>query len=116
RMGYAPDACAIDVTHSEHDPDGSKDDAWEPLLAKTNLQPHTQHQFEVHGTTNATHVRLRIWPDGGISRLRLMGIASDAGREKAGLRYVRAMPAPELEAALRSCCGSTSWVDAVAKE
>lgn len=114
--GNAPDACAIDIINSATDPDGSKDDGWQPLLGKVNLQPHTQHQFEVHSAVNATHVRMRIWPDGGISRLRLMGIASEAGREKAGIRYVRAMPAPELEAALRSCCGSSGWVAAMAKE
>jgi len=59
---------------------------------------------------------MRIWPDGGISRLRLLGIASAKGRERAGMKYVRAMPEPELEAALRACCGSTSWIRAMIGE
>lgn len=115
--GNAPDACAIDVTTLESgDPDGSKDGGWRPLLAKTNLQPHTAHSFgdgQVAPAGPATHVRLRIWPDGGISRLRLLGIASDRGRERAGMRYLNAMPHPELEAALRACCGSNAWVRAM---
>ena len=45
-----------------------------------------------------------------------MGITSAAGRERAGLKYVRAMPEPELEAALRACCGSTSWIRAMMSE
>jgi len=113
--GNAPDFCAIDVTNSDGDPDGSKDDGWLPLLSKTSLQPHTEHRFDTRGGP-ATHVRLRIWPDGGISRLRLFGVATDAGRERAGMRYVRAMPEPELETVLRSCCASTRWIAAMVKE
>jgi allantoicase len=113
--GNAPDACAIDVRASgegERDPAGSDEEGWVPLLERTSLQPHTAHVFEdaLRAAGPATHVRLRIWPDGGISRLRLLGIASAAGRERAGMGYVRSMPEPELETALRSCCGSTAWV------
>ncbi|HVH41082.1 MAG TPA: allantoicase [Labilithrix sp.] len=116
--GNAPDACAIDVATSASDPDGSTDDAWRPLLARTNLQPHTAHVFEdeVLPAGAATHVRLRIWPDGGVSRLRLFGVASDAGRERSGLRYLGALPEPELEAAFRACCGSSAWVRAMVDE
>jgi allantoicase len=104
------------------DPDGASDEGWIPLLPKTSLQPHTQHVFEdelaqsTGARTGATHVRMRIWPDGGVSRLRLFGIVSDAGRERAGMRYLRAMPDPELEAALKSCCGSNGWVAAMRDE
>jgi len=110
--GNAPDACAIDVTTSTKDPDGGNDAGWRPLLDRTKLQPHTQHVFEdeLLAAGEATHVRLRIWPDGGVSRLRLFGVASDAGREASGMKYLRAMPEPELHAALLSCCGSTAWV------
>jgi allantoicase len=113
--GNAPDACAIDVIASSHaDPDGSKDDGWRPLLGRTNLQPHTAHAFDERhlaaGGDDVTHARLRIWPDGGISRLRLLGIASRAWRERSGLAYVRAMPEPERESAFRACCGSSAWV------
>lgn len=113
--GNAPDACAIDVAMSATDPDGSKDEGWQPLLPRTNLQPHTAHVFD-DLAGEATHVRLRIWPDGGVSRLRLFGIADPAGRERAGLRYLRAMPESELDAALRACCGSSAWVRAIASD
>jgi allantoicase len=49
---------------------------WAPLLAETSLKPHTRHFFnEVLARTPAaaTHVRLNIFPDGGISRLRVWG-------------------------------------------
>jgi allantoicase len=116
-QGNAPDACAIDVaTVHDGDPDGARDEAWRPLLARTSLQPHTAHVLrdELAAAGDATHVRLRIWPDGGVSRLRLFGVASPAGRERWGLRYLRAMPEPELDAALRACCGSAAWVRGMA--
>ncbi len=127
--GNAPDFASLDVATAAadangimHDPDGAKDEGWIPLLAKTSLQPHTQHVFEDElasspgARAHATHVRMRIWPDGGVSRLRLFGTVGEAGRERAGMRYMRAMPDAELEAALTSCCGSSGWVSAMREE
>lgn len=115
--GNAPDTASLCVACSPSgDPDGGSDEGWTPLLARTRLLPHTTHLFEdellAHGP--ATHVRMRIWPDGGVSRLRLFGTPSARGREEAGMRRVRAMPRAELEAALRACCGSSAWVSGVA--
>jgi allantoicase len=49
--------------------------SWRPLVAETPLQPHTRHVFEASDTAAATHVRLNIYPDGGVARLRLIGRA-----------------------------------------
>lgn len=117
--GNAPDACSLEVIRSEKDPEGAKDEGWRPLLGKTNLQPHTEHVFEDELSSDAapaTHVRMRIWPDGGVGRLRLFAVPTDHGRERAGLRYLRAMPEPELRASLKACCGCEAWVDAMVKE
>ncbi len=116
--GNAPDGCAIDVATSDTDPDGAEGEGWRPLLERTSLQPHTAHAFEdaVLAAGDATHVRLRIWPDGGVSRLRLFGVVGPAGRERSGMRYLRAMPEPELEAAFRACCGSSQWVRGMVEE
>jgi allantoicase len=47
---------------------------WNQLVANTPLQPHTRHRFvrEVEQQP-CTHVRLNIYPDGGVARLRLFG-------------------------------------------
>jgi allantoicase len=56
----------------------SENAVWSPLLLKrTRLVPHSQHVFTVaedHLASNviATHVRLRMYPDGGIARLRVL--------------------------------------------
>jgi allantoicase len=46
--------------------------AWPVLLPRTPLQPDTAHRFRVDNG-EATHVRLDIFPDGGVARLRLFG-------------------------------------------
>ncbi|MFD0659950.1 hypothetical protein [Thermocatellispora tengchongensis] len=47
--------------------------AWFELLPRTRLQPDTPHRFRLPAPRPATHVRLDIYPDGGLARLRLHG-------------------------------------------
>ena len=48
---------------------------WQEIMARTRLQAHTRHFFEdeIKQILEATHVRFNIFPDGGVSRLRIMG-------------------------------------------
>ena len=46
---------------------------WRVLLPETPLEPHHQHVRAKLLTEAATHVRLNIYPDGGVARLRLFG-------------------------------------------
>lgn len=48
---------------------------WTPMIAESPLQPHSRHSFDVTSPGIATHVRLNIYPDGGVARLRLLGSA-----------------------------------------
>jgi allantoicase len=49
--------------------------SWHEILPKTKLQAHTRHFFEkeLSAIGDCTHVRLNIYPDGGVSRLRVWG-------------------------------------------
>ena len=75
--GNAPDRCTLEAIHApgagaEELADPST--PWLPLLPETPLQPHTRHRFEDLASTGpVTHVRLSIFPNGGIARLRLFG-------------------------------------------
>ncbi len=53
---------------------------WSELLPPTRLRPHHRHFFsrELRSTGPASHVRLNIFPDGGISRLRVHGTVAPA--------------------------------------
>jgi allantoicase len=46
---------------------------WFELLPRTPLHPDTRHRFPLADDRPAAHVRLDIYPDGGMARLRLLG-------------------------------------------
>jgi allantoicase len=52
---------------------------WSSVLARTKLQAHTRHYFdqELQDTGVASHLRFSIFPDGGVSRLRVYGTTAD---------------------------------------
>ena len=63
------------------------------LLPRTRLQPDTRHRFRLEAAREVTSVRLDIYPDGGLARLRLWGTLSPAGREAVTIRWYDALPA-----------------------
>lgn len=62
--------------------------AWFELLPRVRLQPDTRHRFPLADANPATHVRLDIYPDGGMARLRLHGALTDDGREAMVRRWL----------------------------
>jgi allantoicase len=68
---------------------GSNDggDSWFELLPRTRLQPDTRHRFALTEAREATDVRLDIYPDGGMARLRLFGGLTEQGRKTLTARF-----------------------------
>ncbi|MFJ2296451.1 allantoicase [Streptomyces sp. NPDC087894] len=58
-----------------------------PLLPRTRLQPDTNHRFVLPEPVRGTHVRIDIFPDGGISRLRLFGSLTEQGAARLAARH-----------------------------
>ena len=52
---------------------------WDFILNKTKLKADSVHKFslDLNSQKEATHIRLNIYPDGGVSRLRILGIRSN---------------------------------------
>ncbi|MGB0931596.1 MAG: allantoicase [Chitinophagales bacterium] len=74
--GNYPDTCSIEACYVENEENIMDDDVeWKTLLPKQKLSADKEHWFEEEVQTNdrITHVRLNIFPDGGVSRLRLFG-------------------------------------------
>lgn len=46
---------------------------WEEILPKSPLNPGSQHFFEINSDKTWTHLRLHIYPDGGVARFRAYG-------------------------------------------
>ena len=75
--GNFPDRCALDLIDA---PGASITEllasgAWTRALPEQKLRADTRHFFrdELRTVARATHARLWIFPDGGVSRLRLYG-------------------------------------------
>jgi allantoicase len=62
------------------------------LLPRTRLQPDTRHRFVLPAVPGVERVRLDVFPDGGMARLRLWGRPTAAGREALGRRWFDALP------------------------
>lgn len=76
--GNFPDTCSIEGCYLREpvvDFANAHDIAWTELLPRTKLQAHHRHDFEAELAAKGpfTHVRLKIYPDGGVSRLRVHG-------------------------------------------
>ncbi len=78
--GNYPDRCDIEGCNAAREtPTNSLAGAsWQPLLPQTKLRASERHFFDTAGNAPATFVRINIYPDGGISRLRLFGDIADA--------------------------------------
>ncbi|RAJ69270.1 allantoicase [Streptomyces sp. Amel2xB2] len=77
---------------ADADANGNADEGaegeWRELLPRTRLQPDSPHRFLLPpGTPPVTHVRLDVFPDGGISRLRLYGSLTERGARDLAERH-----------------------------
>ncbi|MEP7310270.1 MAG: allantoicase [Acidobacteriota bacterium] len=83
--GNAPGTCSLEALAAKGLTDGITDGItsvdlagaadWRELLPRVALRPDAQQTFEdeVRAIGAVTHVRLNIFPDGGVGRLRLFG-------------------------------------------
>ncbi len=68
--GNYPPAASVEACHcADDEPPPSMQ--WRQVLAKTDLRGDRQAQFAINDAQVYTHVRLNIFPDGGIARLRV---------------------------------------------
>jgi allantoicase len=72
--GNAPDACSVEGAAGDLPSEDPA--AWTEILPRTPLEPHARHLFEaeVRHAGPFLHVRLNIFPDGGVGRLRVWGM------------------------------------------
>ena len=72
--GNAPGSAMLECCDSLGGAFDAATQRWNTLVPQTSLQPHTRHRFTREVVRQpSTHVRLNIYPDGGVARLRLFG-------------------------------------------
>jgi len=67
---YAP-AAMIEACDTDIEPD--ENTQWQQLVPKTDLKGDARQFFEVKNRNTWTFIRLNIYPDGGIARLKVFG-------------------------------------------
>jgi allantoicase len=90
-VGNAPGAAAL-----------TDADSGATLLPQTRLLPDTEHRFRLAGADPVRRVRLDVYPDGGLSRLRLLGTVAPAHHDELAGRWLRLLPAEQASAVDRS--------------
>ncbi len=70
-LGNAPQSIAIEVARIEGEP--NDDTPWHTLVEQSPVQPGQENFFTVSNDEVWTHVKLHMYPDGGIARLRVYG-------------------------------------------
>jgi allantoicase len=76
--GNFPESCALEAISAVGAVEESLTDLsveWKSVLPRTKLQAHTRHCFEneIMDAGSVSHLRFNIFPDGGVSRLRVYG-------------------------------------------
>jgi allantoicase len=118
--GNFPDSCSLDtcyVRNSIVDPKNAQFQNWVELLPQSKLKANHRHTFNIpQSSPAATHVRFRIYPDGGVSRLRLFGRAEINANAAENLARFNGLPRAKAVKALLDCCGSKKWAGRLADQ
>jgi allantoicase len=85
-VGNAPEWVKLSGCSTADDMPGADVEWWE-LLRRTRSQPDTRHRFIVDDDRPVTHVRLDVYPDGGLARLRIWGRLTDAALQSLSQRW-----------------------------
>lgn len=76
--GNYPDTCSIQGAFVKGGTDSQIETQslfWRELLPAQKLEMHAEHTFaeQIKALGPITHIRLNVFPDGGVSRLRVFG-------------------------------------------
>ncbi len=85
-VGNAPGWVRLSGCATGDDVPGAETD-WRELVGRTRSQPDTRHRFLVDDPEPVTHIRLDVYPDGGLARLRVWGRLTDAARQRLDQRW-----------------------------
>lgn len=93
-VGNAPGWIALSAAR---DPDAADEQgvggpSWRELLPRTSVQPDTRHRFAVADADEVATIRLDVFPDGGLSRLRVYGELTEAALDALAERWRATAP------------------------
>jgi allantoicase len=116
--GNAPQAVLLEAIDAEGMPSDELEKllrapkGWRVLVDKTKLVQHRRHQLDPLRPMPVTHVRVHIFPHGGVNRLRLYGTAMETADEAAALVKLNTLDEKKARALALSFCGAEAFADA----
>ncbi|MGB0645590.1 MAG: allantoicase [Bradymonadia bacterium] len=116
--GNFPQSCAVDsILYPDAEPwQLLTAPLWTEIITNQPLGPDQVHRIEWPDRRAISHIRLRIYPDGGISRLRLYGQWVDAVEHTdERMRWLNSQTDEARADLFSTCCGSTRWVSQLAR-
>ncbi len=69
--GNFPPFASIEGLYSDKKP--TKDSKWFEILSKSSLKGDSSNKFKIQSKSKINYIKLQIFPDGGVARLRLLG-------------------------------------------
>jgi allantoicase len=73
--GNYPPEVSVEGLCAADDADPATAEGWQTLVPRSAVEGDSENAFAVGSDSLVTHVRLRIYPDGGVARLRVHGEA-----------------------------------------
>ena len=75
--GNYPSHCSLEACVTDGHPDVARllsdETKWVEILAVSELKGDSQNKFQINHAGRVTHLRFKIYPDGGVARLRVHG-------------------------------------------
>ena len=113
--GNFPESCSLEACSvaPKENKDASLESAdWKEVLPRMLLRASRRHFFRKLQKVGAvSHVRFNIYPDGGVSRLRIFGEPVSPEDQLRGLERINQLRPEHARKALLYCCGSIAWAD-----
>jgi allantoicase len=111
--GNFPDSCSLEACRTANgflDASNAETLDWKEVLPQTKLKANYRHVFsKLWPSIVVTHLRFQIYPDGGVSRLRVFGLPEKVVNAAPGLDRLHRLPRKRAVQAFLDCCGAIQW-------
>ncbi len=116
--GNYPDSCSLEAADAQSaaaNATNAQALAWREVLPQTKLKANYRHELgKLQHSGVVTHVRFNIYPDGGVSRLRIFGRPGRIANVPKPLQKLNCLPRQKAVKAFLDCCGSKRWAEQLA--
>lgn len=86
---------------------------WQPACDQVAVSAHDVNRIEFARPVDAERIRLNIFPDGGVARLRVWGQPRPEARAAIRMLYVNSLFDQEARSFFHAACASDRWVEAM---